>query len=532
VITIPVCLAAWSVPAKRPKLFWMLWLLNLLLFCTFFAPPLVNTLNEQCASEFDEQASTRWTVYSVWSTIWPILLAVLVLCFGLHTRRMTLISFRKRIHAIEGDLAGRLGDGSLLLLRVAWLLERPADWVLQRQQDLPAEAFWSPADAVCLLEREKVAALSYKWQGPFNSSEGGGDHPDGSRFHLDAVLAYFRVGKHAQQRPALMWDFCSVPQHHPITGEKRNEAETSIFRSGLSVMTNAYASPRVLVLQHRRILPELELELESFGGKPPIDRLDLIPYEGRYCRSGWCTSESACALLMTAGGGHAYELGVGNARVAPGQLPSVEHMEALFHDETTRFVGKADRDAVGAAYLKLRRDLEAYDEAHSPAIVHFADTLMTGQTHGDDGLLRVIFYVFLLVPTSWIILTIVKMTGESVGGIFRSTWTAALVIRVHLIVVFPFGLLVATILHDVFDALAGRFGVTEILSNIVWIGSAIFSVAVATFPSRIVRAHLARTFGYRSYDSPEYDFNRSLVSPPFRKRTPPRSAASCAALDV
>ena len=67
----------------------------------------------------------------------------------------------------------------------------------------------------------------------------------------------------AQEHSALMWDFCAIPQHDPITGAKRSEDETVRFKAGLGVMSNAYASPRVLVLQHRRIPPELERELSD-----------------------------------------------------------------------------------------------------------------------------------------------------------------------------------------------------------------------------------------------------------------------------
>lgn len=213
------------------------------------------------------------------------------------------------------------------------------------------------------------------------------------------MLAYYREGTHAQERPALMWDFCAVPQHDPITGAKRSDAQTATFKAGLDVMSNAYASPRVLVLQHRRIPPALEAELHAYGGRPPAERLDLIPYAGAHCRSGWCTSESACVLLMTAGGtaakaptlvvctlsamhadrrasaclrlagGHAYELGVGKVPVEPGQLPSVEAMEALFRHESTRFLGKADREVVSSGYLELRRKLESYDKEHVPGLV-------------------------------------------------------------------------------------------------------------------------------------------------------------------
>ncbi|EOD11539.1 hypothetical protein EMIHUDRAFT_214352 [Emiliania huxleyi CCMP1516] len=312
---------------------------------------------------------------------------------------------RARIAAIEGDLPERLADGSLRLLRVAWLLERPTDWVLPRQQDLPKEAFWAPANATLLLADEKVAALSYKWQGPFNSSKGGGDQPDGSRFHLNEVLSYYREGRHAEERPALMWDFAAIPQHDPITGAKRTAAETDVFKKGLGVMSNAYASPRVLVLQHRRIPHHLERELnEIYDGAPPDDRLDLIPYAGAKCRSGWCTSETACALLMTEGGGHAYELGVGRVPVTRGRLPSVRHMEALFEAESTRFIGRADREAVCRMYLDLRKKLEEYDEGQKGPFVSSADRLMTEEDSCRRIFCLVLFLVVAIITPSDILM--------------------------------------------------------------------------------------------------------------------------------
>ena len=397
-VAIPIWLAEMSIPANRPALFWLLWLLHVLPFCAFLAPATANWFIPGCIPAHLSGGDNATADFI------PFFCGVLMLCLGLYTRRKTLIAFRMRIKVIEGGLTSRLEDGSLRLLRVAWLRARPSDWVLQRRQDLPEEAFFGPADAVRLLEKEKVAALSYKWQGPFNSSKGGGDQPDGSRFHLNKVLSYYQDGRHEEERPALMWDFAALPQHDPITGAKRADPEDRLFKKGLSVMSNAYASPRVLVLQHKRILPELEKELRTFGGNPPADRLDLIPYEGDHCRSGWCTSESACAQLMTTGGGHSYELGVGKVPVAPGRLPTVPEMDALFNHSSTRFIGNADRSKVSKGYLELRAKLEAYDEEHTPAIVRAADTLMTGYAHGDDGLLRVIFYLSMLVPTSWPIL--------------------------------------------------------------------------------------------------------------------------------
>lgn len=232
-------------------------------------------------------------------------------------------------------------------------------------------------------------------------------------------------------------------------------------------MTYVFSSPRVLVLQHRRILPHLERELnEDFGGKPPPDRLDLIPYAGAHCRSGWCTSESACALLMTAGGGHVYELGVGKAPVMRGRLPSVEDMEALFQHASTRFIGNADREAVSSGYLQLRTMLQAYDEERVPVMVRKADTRML----------------------------------ESNG--------------LGLLVVLPLASLGIGIALAFVQALAILGLLSIVLSSF-----AVLWVAALTLPSRILREHLATVLFCRSRDNLEYTFQCSLIKPPFRPRT-------------
>ena len=55
-------------------------------------------------------------------------------------RRDSERKYLRTITTIEGNLSARLSDGSLRLLRVGWLLSQPDDYVLQRQQDLPAGA--------------------------------------------------------------------------------------------------------------------------------------------------------------------------------------------------------------------------------------------------------------------------------------------------------------------------------------------------------------------------------------------------------
>ena len=482
---IGLSVAACSLTATQPKKFVRFCLLAL---CSFGLATVVSL--PAVGAAIRPAQCTAGMLIAVIDGLGAVSLGVAILGVGgaLLVRRWTLLTFRKRIAAIEGDLPARLADGSLRLLRISWLLDQPSDWVLQRLQDLPEGALWSPADAARLLESKKVAALSYKWQGPFNSSKGGGDQPDGSRFHLGRVLAYYRDGSHAQERPALMsaamvrtrddpclaltdapretrarrWDFCALPQHDPVSGAKRSEAENGVFKAGLAVMSNAYASPRVLVLQHRRIPPELAAELSAYGGKPPDERLDLIPYAGEHCRSGWCTSESACVLLMTANGGHAYELGVGKVPAEHGRLPSVSAMEALFRHESTRFIGKADREIVSQSYLELRRKLEEYDEEHVLRLVRTVDWLVS------------------------------------------SSEACACVLRVLLWVVTPL----------LFVALAAT-GEIDAVVILTLTGLAAFAASI--LPSRVVQAHLAACLGYRSRDSLVHSFHCSLIRPPFRE---------------
>jgi hypothetical protein len=118
-----------------------------------------------------------------------VLLASCLLLLALLLRRK-FRQHRERVSAIEGELPDRLGDGSIQLLRVSWLLERPANYIMERCQDLPPEAFWSAADALRLLREGKVAALSYRWLERL--------HPDPAGFHLKLVLAHFGTPKHAR----------------------------------------------------------------------------------------------------------------------------------------------------------------------------------------------------------------------------------------------------------------------------------------------------------------------------------------------
>ena len=376
---------------------------------------------------------------------------------------------------IEGDLPARLADDSIRLLRVGWLLERPADYILQRRQDLPPDAFWSPDDAVRLLREGKVSALSYRWIDA--------QHSDPHRFHLDIVLAYFREGNHAAKHTALLLDFASLPQKDPVTGAERDDEDAKRFAAGLKVMNSAYASPRVLVLQQKRLPPEREGELrQDFGGCAPADRPDRIPYAGKESRSGWCTFETACALLMTEGGGHAYELGVGSVPVTRGRLPDLWQMESIFAHESTRFIGRADREMVCGQYVALRFKMMEHDTVRN-VMVMISDALMTREGE--------------IWAYSRILITLMFLLCNAIA--------------------------IEDFAASVNDKASSLYLTHGLVANLaIYIFLALIVLGVFVLPSRIVRAHLYAFFCRLPRDSLEYTFHCSLRRPPFRPRRPRR----------
>lgn len=95
--------------------------------------------------------------------------------------------YMRVLRAVSGRLRARLADGSVRLLSVRWLLD-PARGgslaALPRRQELPEEAFVSPAEAVQLLDAGRVAALSYRWLDAAC--------PDKHGFHLERVRRFLR----------------------------------------------------------------------------------------------------------------------------------------------------------------------------------------------------------------------------------------------------------------------------------------------------------------------------------------------------
>lgn len=387
--------------AARPRLFFATTLLSTLGVLILLAGLLAFHLQDEEHGDVCEDAvgAKIFTMMMLISIMGPVAACALFIRFVKSDK------YRRTLACVEGDLPSRLRDGSLRLLRVKWLLAQPAAFRIRRRQEMPEEAFWSPAEAEALLKKDKVAALSYRWLDPKLND------PDG--FALSHVLNFYRTGRNARRRPALMIDFASLPQVDPATGQ-RTDDDQAVFLNGLYVMSNMYASPRVLVLQLKKMPPEREAELSGLGGVAPADRSDLIPYAGAHCRSGWCTSETACTLLTTEGGGHAYELGVGPVPVTKGVLPSVEIMRRLFNDESTRFFNPNDRTAVTEMYLDLRRNVEAFEK--QGRLERMMDAIFTESTRSARRWRYVIIAGFCsstMVAIPGIILS--SMTDDSVG---------------------------------------------------------------------------------------------------------------------
>lgn len=287
-------------------------------------------------------------------------------------------------------LCSRLMDGSIRLLRVEWLLKQSPDYVIQCRQQLELredDVFWPPQDAVRLLHAGRVAALSYKWLGK-------GAPDDESAFHTKAVRSFLQkpalrrrpftplLLRHRGHIAALMWDYASLYQEfwdEPNIPDLRDELhgretweQYQSFQLGLSVMGFIYASPRVLVIQHRRlpqpILPTSRSPaplLPPYAPKPPpptVQRESRIPYE----LSGWCQFESQVSSLVTVAGGHAVDLGVGRVHAHAGQhTRTVEEMQRFFADENiVKFQGAADRDVVARMYADLRDRVDAFDATY------------------------------------------------------------------------------------------------------------------------------------------------------------------------
>lgn len=174
-----------------------------------------------------------------------------------------------------------LASGNVRLLSAVWLIAQDSAYVVQRMQDLPAEAFVGPERAVNLFDQDfAVVVVSYGWLSR--------RHPDPTGFHTRTIQKYLKKHKAVVaylDDCGVFWDFASMPQAGP-NGAARTEQEQLVFDAGVGAVASLYSDKKTAVVQLTRMPPEAQLlgVLES----------NLTPYKMR----GWCFFEAAVAGLL------------------------------------------------------------------------------------------------------------------------------------------------------------------------------------------------------------------------------------------
>ena len=253
--------------------------------------------------------------------------------------------------ALEGGLEARLQDGTIRLLSVPSLRARECRIV--RNQELPQGALLPPEKAVEALRKSSVAALSYRW---LSSLE-----PDPDGFHARALSMALGTADEPmligdRYISAIFIDYCSLPQKAPAAGSGRTEAEQDQFRTSLEVVANLYASPRVTVLQHKRLPRKMVVD-----GATPYDL------------SGWCQFEQGVASLTTTRDKlRVVKHGKLVEATDEQQLRGAALEERLEDESLTVFHGRADRAKVTGLYRAFRATAAAFDRDNTPLLVRVA----------------------------------------------------------------------------------------------------------------------------------------------------------------
>jgi hypothetical protein len=151
---------------------------------------------------------------------------------------------------IDGPIRERLADGTIRLLRCAWLLSADSDKylgrdasgrvIMSRRQELPEEAFVTNEEAVALFDGadRSILALSYRWLTR--------EHPDPHGTALCAVRRFLRSDEAGLGKCAMFWDFTSLPQKDIAKEARglppRTPEEADTMKRGLEGMGYFYAS--------------------------------------------------------------------------------------------------------------------------------------------------------------------------------------------------------------------------------------------------------------------------------------------------
>lgn len=173
---------------------------------------------------------------------------------------------------------GLIRSGCIRIMSARWMVSQPAGYVLQRCQDLDAEAFLQPFIASTLFNRRfSMVVLSYPWLSK--------QHPDPTGFFFDIVRQYLL--KHLHQFGSIFgdigvfWDFAAFPQAEPNGVRTSNSEEALALKNGMAGINFLYGAPQTVVVQ-LTALPESQ--------DPSTTR--------RYEERGWCIFEATVSNIL------------------------------------------------------------------------------------------------------------------------------------------------------------------------------------------------------------------------------------------
>lgn len=166
----------------------------------------------------------------------------------------------ERKHTDYESILEAIENGDTRLVRGSWLASECSR--LRRCQELPAEAFWSPADLHAMIKHLQIIAISYCWLHSV--------HPDPRGEHL-AILhrtISLRMAEKGEARIddlAIFLDYLSLPQDaesgdeaNPVPGEVRSPDDMLVFQRGLGNVNLWYSHQDVVVWLLRWVPERIE----------------------------------------------------------------------------------------------------------------------------------------------------------------------------------------------------------------------------------------------------------------------------------
>jgi hypothetical protein len=228
---------------------------------------------------------------------------------------------------IDGPVRERLADGTIRLLRCAWLLSADSDKylgrdasgkvIMRRRQELPKEAFLSPSEAVQLFDGadRSILALSYRWLTR--------EHPDPHGTALSAVRRF--LSKDGLGKCGMFWDFTSLPQKDK-TGGPRTAEEAATMKRGLDGMGYLYASMCGTAVVQLKDIPRRPSE---YNGR-------MIVFDEKYSKT---TSEKDVVDDLERFGGHITEIAIKAGEA---------HVTFATHDQAIDCIAALHKDKRGA----------------------------------------------------------------------------------------------------------------------------------------------------------------------------------------